>query len=66
PSASLRLEPELLGRFPVGYRHLGYLQAKSGFTVKADMPGLTGPLVRRLYAEGAAWLAGSELPGQPT
>lgn len=66
PSASLSLDPELLGRFPVGYRHLGYLQAKSGFTVKADMPGLTGPLVRRLYAEGAAWLAGSESPGRPT
>lgn len=65
PSVTLSLDPELLGRFPVGYRHLGYLQAKSGFTVKDDMPGLTGPLVRRLYAEGAAWLAGSESPGEP-
>ncbi|MFF5979270.1 nuclear transport factor 2 family protein [Streptomyces olindensis] len=65
PSATLPLDPELLGRFPVGYRHLGYLQTKAGFTVKTGLPGLTGEVVRRLYAEGAAWLAGSGAPGDP-
>lgn len=53
-----RLDPGLLERFPVGYRHLAYLQVQAGFPVKADMPGLRGPSVEALYARGAAWLAG--------
>lgn len=65
PGASLTLDPELLGRFPAGYRHLAYLQTKAGFTVKAGLPGLTGPVVRRLYEEGARWLAGSATAGDP-
>jgi hypothetical protein len=65
PAASLKLDPELLARFPVGYRHLGYLQTKAGFTVKPCLPGLVGEAVDRFYAEGAAWLAGSERPGVP-
>jgi hypothetical protein len=58
PAAIVELDRELLGRFPVGYRHLAYLQTHSGFTVKPDMPGLTGPEVEALYARGSAWLAG--------
>ncbi len=65
PSASLELEPQLLGSFPVGYRHLGYLQTKAGFTVKSGLPALTGEVVRRLYDEGATWLAGADTPGDP-
>ncbi|WP_406631528.1 nuclear transport factor 2 family protein [Amycolatopsis sp. WGS_07] len=57
PASRLELEPELLARFPVGYRHLGYAQTKAGFTVKTGLPGLTGPAVERLYEEGANWLA---------
>jgi hypothetical protein len=55
----------LLARFPPGYRHLGYLQAKNGFEVKRGLPGLTGEAVTRLYGEGARWLAGSPSPGEP-
>ena len=58
PSAEVALDPELLGRFPAGYRHLGYAQIRIGFEVKPDMPGLTGPDVEDLYARGALWLAG--------
>ncbi|WP_331852689.1 nuclear transport factor 2 family protein [Pseudonocardia autotrophica] len=65
PSASLRLDRELLDRFPAGYRHLGYVQTRSGFTVADGLPGLTGEAVHRLYAEGAAWLSGSATPGDP-
>jgi hypothetical protein len=61
PAARLELDPELLARFPPGYRHLAYLQTQNGFTVKADMPGLTGPEVEALYARGAAWLRGERL-----
>ena len=60
PSARLELDPQLLARFPEGYRHLAYLQVKNGFAVKDDMPGLRGPAVEKLYAEGKAWLAGSD------
>jgi hypothetical protein len=58
PAATLTLNRELLSAFPVGYQHLAYLQTQLGFTVKRDMPGLRGPEVERLYARGAAWLAG--------
>ncbi len=64
-SAVLKLDPELLSRFPEGYRHLAYLQLKNGFNVKGDLPGLRGPLVEKLYAEGKAWLSGSDRPGEP-
>jgi len=55
------LDPELLGRFPDGYRHLAYLQTRIGYDVKPDMPGLTGPEVEELYARGQRWLAGEPL-----
>jgi hypothetical protein len=58
PAARLSLDPETLGRFPEGYRHLAYLQVGVGYQVKPDMPGLTGPEVGALYRRGAAWLAG--------
>lgn len=58
-SQTVSLDPEVLARFPSGYCHLAYLQSGAGFTVKTDMPGLTGPEVDALYASGAAWLAGA-------
>ena len=59
PAARLELDRGLLERFPVGYRHLAYLQTQIGYTVKPDMPGLTGPEVDALYARGTRWLAGA-------
>jgi hypothetical protein len=61
PSATLQLEPGLLEKFPIGYRHLAYLQTHLGFEVKPDMPGLTGPEVEALYGRGSEWLAGRPL-----
>jgi hypothetical protein len=61
PSAKLQLDPDLLARFPPGYRHLAYIQTRIGYKVKPDMPGLKGPEVEALYARGAAWLAGGSL-----
>jgi len=58
PSVSLKLDVDLLGQFPEGYRHLAYLQSKVGFKIKRDMPGLKGEVVQALYARGAKWLAG--------
>jgi hypothetical protein len=59
PSASIKLDPELLGSFPEGYRHLGYLQSKLGFAIKRDMPQLKGRVVEQLYRHGRAWLDGA-------
>jgi hypothetical protein len=61
PSATLALEQNLLASFPEGYRHLAYMQAKIGYKVKTDMPGLDGPEVEALYARGARWLKGEPL-----
>jgi len=65
PAGTLTLDPALLARFPVGHRHLGYLQTRAGFTVKTGLPGLTGEAIMRLYDEGAKWLDGSPSPGAP-
>ncbi len=56
--AGPRLDSALLEQFPVGYRHLAYIQTRIGYDVKRDMPGLTGPEVQDLYRRGAEWLAG--------
>jgi len=64
PAASVSLDPEILRRFPVGYRHLAYLQTQVGYDVKRDMPGLEGPEVDALYRDGATWLSGASLAGR--
>ncbi|NQV98308.1 MAG: nuclear transport factor 2 family protein [Rhodospirillales bacterium] len=58
PGAAPVLDPAVLAGFPEGYRHLAYLQTHIGYTVKRDMPGLSGPEVEQLYLRGAGWLAG--------
>jgi hypothetical protein len=61
PAARLELDGRQLEAFPMGYRHLAYVQSQIGFDVKRDMPGLIGPATDRLYRRGADWLAGGEL-----
>ena len=56
PAAKLELDPDVLAKFPFGYRHLAYLQDGIGYPVKLDMPGIDGPEVDQLYADGEAWL----------
>ena len=55
------LDQALLEQFPIGYRHLAYLQTRIGYQVKRDMPGLKGREVELLHRRGAAWLAGEGL-----
>src|SRR5665213_311502 len=52
PAARLELDQALLASFPAGYRHLAYIQTQIGYTVKRDMPQLTGTEVERLYVRG--------------
>ena len=61
PDAKLTLDKTLLAQFPEGYRHLGYLQSKIGYTIKDELPGLDGPPLDALYAKGEAWLKGRKL-----
>ena len=61
PALRVDLDRDALERYPVGYRHLAYLQEQQGFTVKRDMPGLVGPEVDALYASGRKWLAAEPL-----
>ncbi len=59
PSAKLELDAQLLAGFPQGYRHLAYAQSTLGFTIKRDLPLLTGAVVEALYRHGRAWLDGA-------
>ena len=59
--ATVNLDPEILDRYPFGYRHLAYLQSALGFDVKRDMPGLKGARVEELYACGETWLKGGPI-----
>ena len=61
PASKPKLDKKLLARFPIGYRHLAYLQTRIGYKVKPDMPGLDGREVTMLYAAGADWLKGKPL-----
>jgi SnoaL-like protein len=60
PSSRVTLDPALLATFPEGYRHLAFLQARNGFTVKHGLPELRGKAIEQLYAEGRAWLSAPE------
>jgi hypothetical protein len=62
PAVRIKLDPDLLGSLPEGYRHLGYLQTKLGFRIKRDLPQLKGEVVERLYRHGRAWLEGAASP----
>ena len=61
PSATVELEQSLLEKFPIGYRHLAYIQTQVGYEVKKDMPGLKGAEVEALYQTGEGWLAGKSI-----
>jgi hypothetical protein len=60
PSVRIKLDPDVLGSIPEGYRHLGYLQTRLGFQVKRDLPQLKGAEVEKLYRQGKAWLDGAK------
>lgn len=59
PQTSIFLESELLEKFPEGYRHLAYLQTKSGGVVNPNLPTASGPAVDQLLTQAQAWLHAS-------
>lgn len=59
PGATITLDPALLAQFPVGYRHLAYLQTKQGLSVDPRLPGTRGPEIVELEGRLAEWLRGA-------
>jgi hypothetical protein len=59
PAQVPRLDQALLQSFPVGYRHLAYLQTKVGFEVYNNLPGTRGPEIDALNARMQQWLQGA-------
>ena len=54
---SVILDRALLDQFPIEYRHLAYLQTKSGYTVDKDCPRMSGgKSLEALYKKGDDWL----------
>lgn len=58
PSSVVPLDQAKLKQYPVGYRHLAYVQQIVGYEVKRDMPGLKGADTDALYAHCRHWLEG--------
>ena len=56
PGVTLQLDAQALARFPEGYRHLAYVQAKGGAQVDPDLPTPRSAALERLYREAEAWL----------
>lgn len=54
------LDDDLLNSFPVGYRHLAYLQTKVGFSVYKSLPGTRGPEIQALGDRMKRWLGGAD------
>ena len=61
PSKRITLDKTLLESFPIGYRHLGYLQSVNGNKVRKNMPGLRGPGTDALRGYAKDWLAGKPI-----
>lgn len=59
PSQVPNLDQAVLQSFPVGYRHLAYLQTKVGFSVFSNLPGTRGPEIEALNARMNLWLDGA-------
>lgn len=58
PNETVELDREKLLSFPMGYRHLAYIQSAIGYPIEMDMPGLKGERVQELYQIGDEWLEG--------
>ena len=58
PLARITLDAAALAQYPVGYRHLAYLQAAGGGRITPDLPVAGSEALKRLYAAGEQWLRG--------
>jgi hypothetical protein len=66
PDAKIALDAGLLKRFPDGYRHLAYLQTRSGAKVNPDLPTARGEALEKLLREATEWLNAERRTGKET
>ncbi len=59
PAAALKLDEARLSSFPVGYRHLAYLQSSGGANITPDLALHNTPSQEKLYAASRDWLNGA-------
>ncbi len=60
PADTISLDPQELAKYPLGYRHLAYLQAQEGANINLSIPAPYSEGERAIYADGANWLAGAQ------
>ena len=60
PGEAFTLDQDLLASYPIGYKHLAYLQTQMGLTVSKNLPGTRGPAAEELRARMTRWLAGDD------
>lgn len=58
PGDTIVLDPQELAKYPIGYRHLAYVQAQEGANINLSIPGPYSDGEQVIYAEGATWLDG--------
>jgi hypothetical protein len=51
------LDTARLASFPVGYRHLAYVQSSGGAQITTGLPAHNSPEQRAMYEQAQAWLA---------
>ena len=56
PGAVPHFNTDVLAAFPMGYRHLAYLQARAGATIVTDIPEHNSDAQRALYVRASQWL----------
>ena len=59
PGDTISLDPQELAKYPLGYRHLAYLQAQEGANINLSIPAPYSAGEQAIYADGANWLAGA-------
>jgi len=62
PNQALQLDVANLAALPEGCSHLTYVQSQGGAQITPDLPVPGSAALERLYAQGRAWLSGTE-PG---
>ena len=58
PSDPINLDAQELAKYPYGYRHLAYLQAKEGAHINMSIPQPYSEAEQAIYAHGKAWVNG--------
>ncbi|MBI2726986.1 MAG: nuclear transport factor 2 family protein [Polaromonas sp.] len=60
PAGSVSLDPTELAKYPLGFRHLAYVQASEGHSITLGIPATYSDEEQAIYAKGRAWLEGDK------